>query len=98
MATPGVQGNLVLPAGTMNSSPPRHLVTVWNPSYAAAAMDAHLAILLEWTQRRERDEVPPDEVYVWWSKLRSTNRSGPLPHAAEVLACSSVGQRPRAIR
>jgi hypothetical protein len=70
----------------MNSSPPRHLVTVWNPSYAASAMDAHLAILLEWAQRRERGEVPPDDVYVWWAKLRSANRTGPLPHTAEVLA------------
>ena len=27
-------------------TPARHLVTVWNPSYADDAMDAHLRVLL----------------------------------------------------
>src|SRR3989442_4724882 len=49
-------------------------------------MDAHLAVLLRWAQRRERGEADPDDVYVWWAKLRSPNRMGPLPHAADVLA------------
>ena len=59
-----------------------HLLTVWNPSYASDAMEAHLDVLLRWS-RQAREE---DEVYVWWAKLRSQNRQGPLPHLADVLA------------
>ena len=29
-----------------------HLVTVWNPSYAAGAMDEHLAVLIDWAGDR----------------------------------------------
>ena len=65
---------------------PRHLLTVWNPSYTDDAMDAHLRILLGWAEKGRRGEVDDDEVYVWWAKLRSKNRTGPLPHSDEVLA------------
>lgn len=66
----------------------RHLLTVWNPSYAESAMDAHLEVLLSGAEGREHaraaeDEEPP---YVWWAKLKSPNRQQPLPHGAEVLA------------
>ena len=43
----------------------RHLVTVWNPSYAEDAMEQHLAVLLE------RAKPRPDDAYVWWGKVRS---------------------------
>jgi len=65
---------------------PRHLVTVWNPSYADDAMDDHLRVLLEWTRRYRDGEADDDEVHVWWAKLRSSNRVGPLEHCPEVLA------------
>lgn len=68
----------------MTTAPPRHLVTVWNPSYAEAAMDAHLAVLLHWVAERDAGRAQPDDVYVWWAKLASPNRQGPLPHAADV--------------
>jgi hypothetical protein len=59
----------------------RHLLTVWNPSYAESIMDSHLAVLLGLAERREREEL-----YVWWAKIRSPNRQQPLPHIAEILA------------
>lgn len=65
---------------------PRHLLTVWNPSYTADAMDAHLRILLGWAEKARAGEVDDDDVYVWWAKLRSKNRTGPLLHSDEVLA------------
>jgi hypothetical protein len=63
-------------------STPRHLVSVWNPSYAQDAMDAHLEVLLGWAERASGE----DDTYVWWAKLRSGNRQQPLPHRAEILA------------
>ena len=62
-----------------------HLVGVWNPSYAESAMDAHLAVLLRWAADRDAGKAEPDDVYVWWAKLASPNRQGPLPHAADVV-------------
>ena len=65
--------------------PARHLLSVWNPSYADDAMDRHLEVLLRWAAARHEGRADDDEVYVWWAKLRSPNRQAPLPHAAEVL-------------
>jgi len=48
-------------------------------------MDAHLAVLLQWVAERDAKRAEPDDVYVWWAKLTSPNRQGPLPHATEVL-------------
>lgn len=67
-------------------TPARHLLSVWNPSYADDAMDRHLEVLLRWANARRHGRADEDEVYVWWAKLRSPNRQAPLPHAAEVLA------------
>jgi hypothetical protein len=67
---------------------PRHLLTVWNPSYTDDAMDAHLRILLGWAEKARAGKEDEDDVYVWWAKLRSKNRTGPLPHSEEVLAIS----------
>lgn len=67
------------------STPPRHLVSVWNPSYAQDAMDAHLEVLLGWADAWARGEAERDDVYVWWAKLRSPNRQQPLPHSEDVL-------------
>ena len=38
---------------------PRHLVTVWNPSYAQDAMDEHLAVLIDWAGRAQAGEQLP---------------------------------------
>jgi hypothetical protein len=71
----------------MNEQPrPRHLLTLWNPSYADDAMDDHLRVLLQWARRHRAGEAEKDEVHVWWAKLRSPNRVGPLGHAPDVIA------------
>jgi hypothetical protein len=67
---------------------PNHLLTVWNPAYADDALDAHLRVLLRWAERSRdpQDDASPDDVYVWWAKIKSPNRDQPLPHAADVVA------------
>lgn len=65
---------------------PRHLVGVWNPSYEADAMDGHVALLLEHARAFRAKQCDEEEVYVWWGKLRSRYRQGPLPHLGDVLA------------
>lgn len=64
----------------------RHLLTLWNPSYASDAMDEHLRVLLDWAGRAQRGEAEADDVYVWWGRIRSPNRQGLLPHADEIAA------------
>ena len=64
-----------------------HLLTLWNPAYANDALDAHLRVLLRWADRHRAGEAEEDDVYVWWAKLRSSNReTGNVPHAAQILA------------
>ena len=70
---------------SMTTPLPHHLVGVWNPSYAESAMDAHLAVLLRWAEARHAGKAADGDVYVWWAKLASPNRQGPLPHAADVV-------------
>ena len=48
---------------------PRHLLSVWNPSYADDAMDRHLEVLLRWAAQEAQGEVTDSEVYVWWDVL-----------------------------
>lgn len=69
----------------------RHLVGVWNPSYAGDALEAHANLLLDLASESGRDM---DEVFVWWGKVRSVNRQKPLDHQNEVLALDAeVGER-----
>ncbi len=71
----------------MSSDPvAKHLLTVWNPSYAADAMDEHLRVLLDWAERARRGRAQDEDVYVWWGKVRSPNRRQPLPHTGDILA------------
>ena len=65
---------------------PRHLLTVWNPTYADDSMDQHLDVLLQWVRRWREEKAREEDVYVWWAKLRSANRTGALPHLPDVLA------------
>jgi hypothetical protein len=71
----------------------QHLLTVWNPSYADSIIDAHLEVLLEWAAKRERGEEEADDCYVWWGKIRSSNRQQPLPHIPEILALQAQIER-----
>jgi len=65
-------------------TPTRHLLTLWNPSYASDAMDEHLRVLLDWAGRARRGEAEADDIYVWWGRIRSPHRKGALPHAEEI--------------
>ena len=65
---------------------PRHLLTVWNPSYSNDVLDTHLSVLLKWAAEHDAGRADEEDVYVWWAKIRSKNRDGQLPHHAAVLA------------
>lgn len=65
----------------------KHLLTVWNPSYASDPMDEHLRLLLEWAGRARNGPAEQDDVYVWWAKIRSPNRRHEkLPHLDGIVA------------
>jgi hypothetical protein len=64
-------------------SAPRHLVAVWNPSYEEDALDLHSRLLLDLLGNRN---IAPDDIYVWWGRVRSPNRQQALPHLKDVLA------------
>jgi hypothetical protein len=64
----------------------RHLVGVWNPSYAADAMQVHTAMLLDWIRRFHEGKAKDEDVYVWWGRVRSAHRQQLLPHLDKVLA------------
>ena len=46
----------------------RHLVTVWNPAYAADAMEVHQRILRAAAEACREKQCDEDDVYVWWAK------------------------------
>ena len=58
----------------------RHVVAVWNPSYAVTAMEQHLAVLLDLAAQDDREALADDALYVWWGKVRSPNRQAPQTH------------------
>ncbi len=60
-----------------------HLVTVWNPAYATDPLEAHLRLLLDWDARSAPDD--DDDVYVWWGKVKSSQRQQAMPHLDDVL-------------
>jgi hypothetical protein len=64
----------------------RHLLGVWNPSYASDAMDAHLRVLLNNLAGFRSGKLKEEDVHVWWGKVRSKNRLDDLPHLPEILA------------
>ena len=68
------------------SKPARHLVSVWNPTYAADAMESTVAMLLDLVRLHRKDEIDEEDVYVWWGKVKSSNRQQPMPHLQEILA------------
>ncbi len=66
-------------------APIRHLVAVWNPSYADAIGET-VELLLAAARRHRNVAADEEDVYVWWGKVKSSNRQQPLPHLADLLA------------
>ncbi len=79
-----------------SSQTARHLLAVWNPSYDADALDAHVALLLKHAREYRSDQRDEDDVYVWWGKLRSQYRQEPLPHLSDILALDTTLSQPDA--
>lgn len=67
-----------------NQSREHHLVTVWNPSYAADAMEQHLGLLLHLAAEYDKGAIGEEKLYVWWGKVRSPNRHGPQANVDEI--------------
>ena len=44
------------------TSESHHLLTLWNPSYAADAMDEHLAVLIDWASRAQAGDANRDDI------------------------------------
>lgn len=63
-----------------------HLLGVWNPSYASDAMEATLQLLLRTASDCRAGKTAEEDVYVWWGKIRSSNRQAPLTHLPQILA------------
>ena len=68
----------------------RHLVAVWNPSYAIDAMHEHLVLLLRQIAEHRARVRGRDDVFVWWGKIRSENRQAPMAHFDDVLALGAA--------
>lgn len=66
--------------------PTHHLLAVWNPSYASDAMDATLDLLRAAAAEHRSGIRDEENVFVWWGKVRSSNRQQALPHLESVLA------------
>jgi len=61
-----------------------HLLSVWNPAYADDAMTLH-ASLLRYLVHEARQQDQWDGAYVWWGKVRSSQRQQPMPHLGQIL-------------
>lgn len=68
----------------------RHLVAVWNPSYARSAIEEHLAVLLGHAATLKQGQADDEDVYVWWGKVRSRNRRNDLANFEDIRAIESV--------
>jgi hypothetical protein len=74
--------------------PDLHLVTVWNPSYATDGLEAHVHMLLGHVRAARAGTAAWDDAYVWWGRVRSSNRQQPLAHLPQVLALNdTIGER-----
>ncbi len=70
----------------------RHLVAVWNPSYAVNAMDEHLRVLRRWSQRHDAGEASDADLYVWWGKVKSPNRQQPMAHLEDARSTAEAAR------
>jgi hypothetical protein len=66
--------------------PTRHLVTLWSPARAANALADTVQLLLNAAGDHRAGKMSEEDVYVWWGKVKSSNRQAPLPHLAEVIS------------
>lgn len=64
----------------------KHLVSVWNPAKAENALDASVSMLLDAARAHRAGRLEEEDVYVWWGKVRSSNRQQPLPHLNDILS------------
>ena len=65
---------------------PHHLPAVWNPSYASDALDTTVGLLRTAVASHRAGGTDEEDIYVWWSEVRSSNRRQALPHLEAVLA------------
>ena len=79
-------------AFVMTDSPTRHLVALWNPSYAINAIDEHLRVLRTWNNAFDANKAEDDAIYVWWGKVKSPNRQQPMAHLADVRSAAEAGR------
>jgi len=70
-----------------------HLLAVWNPRFAGDAMEAHLRVLYQAAREFRSNRCAEKDVYVWWGKVRSENRSTVLPHLDQILAIETEVNR-----
>ncbi len=56
-------------------------------------MDEHLSLLLQWAQRYDKGTATDDDLYVWWGKVRSSNRQRPQEHIPEIRAAATLGSQ-----
>lgn len=70
----------------MNQTLAKHLVAVWNPSYAADAMESHIKLLRDRAQRFRDGVEDEEDVFVWWGKIRSSRRQEALKHLDQVIS------------
>ena len=70
--------------------PDRHLLGVWNPSYAADAMDAHLRVLLANIAAWRDGGIAGGGVYVCLGQGALAQRMERLPHLDEILAMDAT--------
>jgi hypothetical protein len=63
----------------------RHPVAAWNPLYTSD-VDQHFSVLLDWSRRAKE----PDDVYVWWGKVKSLNRQEPTKHKDDIRALAQA--------
>ena len=54
-------------------------------------MDEHLRVLRGWARRFVDEQLDEGDVYVWWGKVKSSNRQQPMAHLADARA---VGDQP----
>ena len=64
----------------------RHLVAVWNPTYARNAMEEHLTVFLRHAAARHDGGADDEDVYVWWGRVHSRHRRTDLPHLGDIRA------------
>jgi hypothetical protein len=64
----------------------KHLVSVWNPAKAENALVASVQMLLDAARSYRAGQLEEEDVYVWWGKVRSSNRQQPLPHLEDILS------------